>query len=314
MQTDWIILIVCAIVLLFVSLFIYHVLALQIMQHQYKRNLHHRYSVKQNLSYDNIQNKLIKSGIQHLNLLLQSLRLPIRVNQFLGFTLILTVMGFILGRLYFTNLSSIIICMILFMSLPYIVIRGYLIHTRIEAQREFLPAIELFYQCYLTTGGKQIKLALAKTTEEQVLLPAMQVIFTQLHRHLTVYPSVEHSLSIFNHATGHRWSNYFTQLLLVALNEGVSIKRGLKDLIDDMRRARKSNEVERHRLLEIRIANFTPVVFLLFFIGVNLSINFNQTVESYFYDEAGRRMLLHALVLMTLSLLMGIHLSRKKMG
>ncbi|UJF32545.1 hypothetical protein [Paenibacillus hexagrammi] len=36
----------------------------------------------------------------------------------------------------------------------------------------------------------------------------------------------------------------------------------LKELVSDMRKAQRSDQVERNKLLEIRIANFTPIFFL----------------------------------------------------
>ena len=309
---ELVIIFICGVICL--ALFIYQVVALQLIKHQYKSSLQNRAQVTQMEPYEQVKNRFFRLCITHLQLLLSVVKYPIRINQFLSITFILFIIGLILGRLYFTELSSIMLCALLFMSLPYLLIRSYLVHKRIEAQRKFLPAIELFYQYYLITGGRQIKLALARAIEEQGIISTMHYNFTQLHRNLTLYPDIEYSLAIFTHSTGHRWANYFSQLLLVALNEGVSIKGGLKSLINDMRKARKLNEVQRHRLLEIRIANFTPFLFLAFFIAINFSVNYESSIKAYFYDEVGRKMLLYCFVLITLSFMMGIHLSRKRMG
>ena len=298
-----------------VSFFTYHLIANQLIHTQYRRNLTARITKKVlTPQYEHITFLPLRKMFSHIHILLSSSNLSLRVQPFFYLSFILLIIGCIIGRIYFSDWQSIVLCSLLFFSLPYIVIRAYLVTKRMEAQREFLPAVELFYQYYLITGGRQIKLALAKTIEEQALMPTMQQNFTQLHRNLTVYPDIEYSLTIFNHATGHRWARYFTQVLMIALNEGISIKGGLKDLIDDMRHARKANELERHRLLEIRIANFTPLLFLCFFIGLNLWVNTEQTIQAYVYDESGRKMILNAIALIIVSLFMGIHLSRKRMG
>ncbi|MOA32007.1 hypothetical protein D3C78_1531950 [compost metagenome] len=80
-----------------------------------------------------------------------------------------------------------------------------------------------------------------------------------------------------------------------------------------MRRARRTNELERNRLLEIRIANFSPLLFLVIFIAINFHCNQDNSYFYYVIDPQGRDMLLNALVLIFVSFLMGLWLSRKKM-
>lgn len=288
----------------------YTLFSIQLTQEQYKKGLN---KGKAHSSRQSQKNKLPSAIRKHINLLLASSQLPLSYNQFIYITVSFTFIGIVIGKLYFTELNSLLLCSLFFSCLPYCVARSYLVSKRLEAQREFLPAIELFYQYYLVTGGQQIKLALGKMIDEKELMNVMQQNFTQLYRNLTLNPNLEYSLSLFNHSTGHRFARYFSQMVLVALQEGVSIKGGLKDLIDDMRKAKRQNETERHRLLEIRIANFTPLLFLMFFIGLNLVVNTEQSIEAYVYDEAGRKLILHSLVLIVLSLVMGIHISRKKM-
>ncbi|MNG34432.1 hypothetical protein D3C84_1209100 [compost metagenome] len=80
-----------------------------------------------------------------------------------------------------------------------------------------------------------------------------------------------------------------------------------------MRRARRSNEQERSKLLEIRIANFTPILFLFLFVGINLHYNPESAYRYYVLDPQGRDLVLNSLVLIFGSFVMGIWLSRRKM-
>jgi hypothetical protein len=80
-----------------------------------------------------------------------------------------------------------------------------------------------------------------------------------------------------------------------------------------MRNAQLANQQERHRLLEIRLANFTPALFLVLFVAVNFRLNPEGSYRSYILDPTGRGMLLNALALLFGSLLMGLYLSRRKM-
>jgi Flp pilus assembly protein TadB len=188
-----------------------------------------------------------------------------------------------------------------------------LVHRRMQTQMDFLPAVELFYQCYLVTGERQVRIALQRTVEERRLLGPMQSVFEQLYRNLSVRGDDEASLRLLAASLGHLWADYFVNILRVALVEGVSISDSLKELLSDMRKARRANEQERNRLLEIRVANFSPVLFLALFIGINLRYNKDNSYYYYMIDPQGRDMLLNAMVLIFASFLMGLWLSRKKM-
>ncbi|MBD4104507.1 hypothetical protein GUH66_02605, partial [Xanthomonas citri pv. citri] len=80
----------------------------------------------------------------------------------------------------------------------------------------------------------------------------------------------EASLRVFSSAVGHVWAEYFANMLRVALTDGAPIAENLKELIADMRRAARADQQERNRLLEIRLANFSPNLFLALFIGINV--------------------------------------------
>jgi hypothetical protein len=197
--------------------------------------------------------------------------------------------------------------------LPYVLLRMRLVNRQMAARLEFLPAVELFYQCYLLTGGRQIRVALQKTVEERRLPGEVQAVFEQLARNLTVRSDDEESVRRFCLAFGHTWADHFANILMVALAEGNPIGPNLKELIDDMRKAQLANQQERHRLLEIRIANFAPALFLGLFMAVNFRLNPEGSYRSYIMDPTGRGMLLNAVALLFGSLIMGIYLSRKKL-
>jgi len=249
----------------------------------------------------------------HLDQMLGALRFTIKGERLLLLLVSMAIGGLLLGSYLFHSTKGAVLCSLLFVGSPYIALRMILIYRRVEAQIDFLPAVELFYQCYLITGERQIKIALARAIEEQRLVGSMGMIFEQLHRNLSVHGDDEESLTIFKHALGHIWADYFAQMLQVAIQEGVSISVSLRELIKDMRGARRANEQERHRLLEIRIANFTPIVFLALFLSINVYVNKEQALYYYVSDAGGREMILNALTMVFLSFLMGIYLSRRKL-
>ena len=181
--------------------------------------------------------------------------------------------------------------------------------TRID----FLPAVELFYQCCLVSGGKQIRTALQRTVEEKRLLGPMQAVFEQLYRNVSVRDDDEASLRIFAASLGHVWADYFVNIIRAGLAEGHPITANLKDLITDMRKSRRANQQERNKLLEIRLANFSPVFFLILFMGINFHYNPQNAYLYYIIDPGGRDLLLNAVVLIFCSFVMGLWLSRKKM-
>lgn len=222
-------------------------------------------------------------------------------------------MGLSGGMAVFQSLFSAALLGLMLGLLPYVTLRMRLINRQMATRLEFLPAVELFYQCYLITGCRQIRTALQKTVEERRLPGEVQAVFDQLSRHLSVRGDDEESLRRFCLAFGHSWANHFGNILKVALSEGNNVAPNLKELIGDMRKAQLANQQERHRLLEIRLANFTPALFLALFLAVNFRLNPEGSYRSYILDPTGRGMLLNALALLFGSLLMGLYLSRRKM-
>ena len=59
-----------------------------------------------------------------------------------------------------------------------------------------------------------------------------------------------------------------------------------------MRKAQRFDQMERNRLLEIRIANFTPILFLALFLFINFKVNTDNAYLYYMVDPGGRNMIL----------------------
>lgn len=249
----------------------------------------------------------------HIGELLETLRFRNKAEMFLGVSGMLLLAGTLAGGLFFQTAKGTLLFGCVVGLSPYVWLRGLLIHRRMGAQIDFLPAVELFYQCYLVTGERQVRVALQRTVEEKRLLGPIQAVFEQLYRNLSVRGDDEASLRIMAGSLGHVWADYFAQILRVALTEGVSVSESLRELLGDMRRARRANEQERHRLLEIRLANFTPILFLALFIGINIRYNPSNAYYYYLQDSQGRDILLNAVMLIFGSFLMGLYLSRRKM-
>lgn len=259
------------------------------------------------------RSKFARHIARHIGDLLETLRLRIKPELFLGISGMLLLAGLLTGGLFFQTVKGTLLFGFVIGFSPYVWLRGLLIHRRMGAQMDFLPAVELFYQCYLVTGERQVRVALQRTVEEKRLLGPMQAVFEQLYRNLSVRGDDEASLRLMAASLGHVWADYFAQIMRVALTEGISISESLKELLSDMRKARRANEQERHRLLEIRVANFTPILFLALFVGINIRYNRDNAVFYYLNDPQGRDMLLNAVILIFGSFLMGLWLSRKKM-
>lgn len=250
---------------------------------------------------------------KHLSELLETLQIKVMPVAFTGVSGLLLLAGVASGGIFFQSVKGTLLFGGLLGSLPYTILRAMLVHRRMQTQMDFLPAVELFYQCYLVTGERQVRIALQRTVEEKRLLGPMQSVFDQLYRNLSVRGDDEASLRLLAASLGHLWADYFVNILRVALVEGVPISESLKELLTDMRKARRTNEQERNRLLEIRVANFSPLLFLALFIGINLRYNKDNSYFYYVVDPQGRDMLLNAMVLIFASFLMGLWLSRKKM-
>ncbi|GAA3410939.1 hypothetical protein ACFFNY_18845 [Paenibacillus hodogayensis] len=259
--------------------------------------------------YASRYNKLYR----HLADLLESIQTRVHIGTFLFGSLLLLLLGIVGGFVCFGNAKGVLSAAAMLGLLPYLVLRLRLLSLQMKARLDFLPAVELFYQYYIVSGQSNIRTALKVTLEENRMQPAMKPVFEQLYRNLTTSRDTEDSLRVFSLSLGHMWSDYFVNILRVGLLEGNDLCESLKELISDMRRAQRSDQAERNRLLEIRIANFSSILFLLLFLFINFKINPQNAYLYYIVDPAGRNMLLDALLLIFASLLMGIYLSIRRM-
>lgn len=250
---------------------------------------------------------------RHLAELLEALRLSIQPGSVVAATALLLAGGASFGAMLFQSVKGTLLLGGVLSALPYMLLRSMLIRQQMKTRIDFLPAVELFYQCCLVSGGRQIRTALQRTVEEKRLLGPMQAVFEQLFRNVSVRGDDEASLRIFAASLGHVWADYFVNIVRAGLAEGHPIADNLKDLITDMRKARRANQQERNKLLEIRLANFSPILFLGLFLGINFHYNYENSYLYYFVDPKGRDLLLNAVAMIFASFVMGLWLSRKKM-
>ncbi len=251
--------------------------------------------------------------IRHIADSLESLQLYGKTGAFLMYSSILTAGGVVAGALVFHTMKGAAIAGVMGGLLPYLIVRIRLINLRMKTRIEFLPAVEIFYQAYLLSGHCNIRAVLRDSVGGTGIGYPMKPVFEQLYRHLMVRPDIDDGLRIFTLALGNPWAEYFAGIVRFGLLEGVDIAENLKELIGDMRKAQRADQAARNRLLEIRIANFTPVVFLAAFLGVNFKMNYHNAVYYYLVEPNGRDMLLDSAILIFASFLMGIYLSMKRM-
>lgn len=255
----------------------------------------------------------MKPVYRHLEDLLSAAGWRLKPDAFWMLAMALGLAGMAGGALLFQSVRSMALLGGMLGALPYSLLRMSLINRQLSARLNFLPAAELFYQCYLVSGSRHVRTALQRMVDERQLPGETQAIFEQLYRQLNLHHDDETTLRRFALSIGHIWADYFANLLRVALSEGNNIADNLRELIEDMRKARMDDHAERHRLLEIRLANFSPVLFLGVFLVINFRLNAEASALYYFSDAGGRRMLLNAVVLIFVSFLMGLYLSRRRM-
>lgn len=259
--------------------------------------------------------QLEKAGrpYRHIADLLQALGWKIGPGGFAFLSIVMALLGIACGALLFQSSRAVLLLSVMLGCVPYTALRMALVSRQMATRLEFLPAVELFYQSYLVTGCRHVRIALQKTVEERRLGGRVQFVFDQLYRNLSVRSEHDVSIRRFTLSFGHVWADYFGNILKVALEEGNNVAPNLRELIADMRKSQLDNEAERHRLLEIRLANFTPVLFLALFLGLNFRLNPEASYRYYILDAGGRGMLLNAVLLLFVSFLMGLILSRRKL-
>ncbi|MNC00783.1 hypothetical protein D3C75_481180 [compost metagenome] len=249
---------------------------------------------------------------RHLFDIVEVTRLFTSVSGFATCCLLFLLTGVILGVFFFQSLKGVAVLGPVCGIAPYVVLRMKLLSRQLRTRLQFLPAVEVFYQQLLLTEHPNIRIVLQAVIAEDRLVYPIKPSFQQLQRNLSAGREPEDALRIFELEHGHVWAHYFANLMRLALQEGLDMASGLKELIDDMRRAQLFDQKARNRLLEIRLASFSPVFFLALFMGVNLKLNYENSVRFYFYSPEGKNMLLNAVVLMFGSLLLGIYLSIRR--
>ncbi len=277
------------------------------------RGVHVAHGIRGDEEISTLRWRRLSRPHRHLSDLLLALGWRMSPAGFAVCSLGMGLMGIVAGALAFQSVRSALMLLLMLSSMPYLALRMSLTNRQLSTRLEFLPAVELFYQSYLVTGCRHIRIALQKTVEERRLPGEVQAVFDQLYRNLSVKGDDEGSLRRFSLSFGNMWAEYFGNILKIALEEGNNVADNLQELIADMRKAQLTNQVERHRMLEIRMANYTPVLFLGIFMGVNFKLNPSGSYEYYIVDAAGREMLLNAGLLLFGSFMMGLYLSRRKL-
>ena len=250
---------------------------------------------------------------KHIKEMMESVESKMSMRGIMTVSFVLFLVGLLAGTLFFQTLKGVIIVTSICVSLPYMLLRLKLVSVRLQTRLEFLPAVEVFYQYYMVDPNKNMKMALKYCLEENRILYPIKPVFEQLYRNLMTQRDTEESLRIFSLTLGHTWADYFVGIMRVALTEGSFVGESLKDLIVDMRKAQRFDQLERNRLLEIRIANFTPILFLALFLFINFKVNTENAYLYYMVDPGGRNMILDALLLIFVSFLMGMYLSMRRM-
>jgi Flp pilus assembly protein TadB len=249
----------------------------------------------------------------HLSDLMAATRFFQSTGMFLTITLIMALLGVVTGIWVFRSFRGVWILTAVLGMVPYLLLRFRLISRQLKTRLEFLPAVEVFYQQAALSARPNMRNVLQTVVSGDRLLYPIKPSFDQLQRSMTAGRSTEDALRIFTVELGHVWADYFANMLRMGMEEGVDITPNLKELIDDMRRAQLYDQKARNRLLEIRLASFSPVLFLILFLSINFKLNYDNAVQFYFMNPEGRNMLLHALLLMFGSFLMGIYLSMRRM-
>ncbi|NEW09163.1 hypothetical protein GK047_24620 [Paenibacillus sp. SYP-B3998] len=292
--------------------FLYAMLRALVRQRKARYRLHY---VKQSKLGSRFGEYLGKRSLfyKHVKEMMESVESQMSLNMLIVLTIVLLLVGLLGGALFFQTVKGAAVVTFIFVSLPYMLLRMKLVSIRLQTRLEFLPAVEVFYQYYMIDPNQNIKIALKLCLEENRILYPIKPVFEQLYRNLMTQRETEDSLKMFSFTLGHTWADYFVGIVRVALTEGIFVGDSLKELIVDMRKAQRSDQLDRNRLLEIRIANFTPILFLALFMLINFKVNTDNAYLYYFVDPVGRNMLLDALLLIFVSFLMGIYLSLRRM-
>lgn len=252
--------------------------------------------------------------VSYLSELLQSVRVKLNAGQLLMFSCVSGAAGITAGLLYFASLKGVVVLGLLLMLTPYVWLRSRLVSMQIRHRIDFLPAVEAFYQMYLLSESKNVRSVLGAALDGERMPRSVRSVFEQLYMGLMIRRNLDDCLRTFVFALGSRWADHLAAMLHLAIEDGADISIGLRELIGDMRQAIRTDHADRNRLLEIRIANFSPLLFLVVFLAVNFRIDSEQAYQYYVISETGRSMLLDALLLIGASFGMGLYLSMRKMN
>lgn len=290
----------------------YHVLS-ALLTVRSRRN---RLMYRKNFSYSQrMTARLLQYGgvYRHVSDMLEAVRWRVHPSSFFVLSFVLFLFGVTIGALVFDGLKGMAILSFILALLPYLLLKMKLVSLQIKTRMEFLPAVEIFYQRYVMSGHKNLRVVLQDILREDRLVYPMKPVFDQLNRHLSTNRDVQDAMHLFVMSLGHEWARYFANIYIVGLREGVDIQESLQELITDMRNAQRLDQAERNRLLEIRVANFSPLLFLVVFLLINYKLDPNQTIQYYVMVPEGRSLILESLLLIFLSFLMGVYLSLKRM-
>lgn len=304
---------VCLLFIL-VYLFVYNMITL--LAHKNRMRSRLVYYRQTHLSYSFagfVRQTKYRFLIRHISDMLEAISFPLRINSFFLLSLILILTGMLTGSFIFQSTKGAFVLSLIFASTPYLALRMKVIGLQMKTRIDFLPAVEIFYEHYVLSSHKNIISILKGALQGNRILYPIKPIFEQLQRNLSTNREADDCLRIFSLSLGHIWADYFTNIIRFGLIEGIDISMNLKQLISDMRKAQRADQVERNRLLEIRLANFSSIIFLVLFLGINFKINFDHSYYYYLVDHTGRSMLLDGVLFIFLSFLMGVYLSVRRM-
>lgn len=250
---------------------------------------------------------------RHLSDILEVISSKLTPGMLLFVSAVAGMAGFLAGGWFFHGIKGAFASALIAGGMPYLLCRVRWMNLRLRTRLEFLPAAEIFYQVYLLNGGRNIRNTLQLVLTDRRLMYPIGHVFEQLHRNLATGREAEEALRLFSYTLGHVWADYFSGIVRIGLAEGLDISGPLQELIADMRKAQRADQTDRNRLLEIRIANYTPLGFLALFLFINTRINPEQAYYFYIVDPVGRNLLLDALILIFASFLMGLYLSVRRM-
>lgn len=223
---------------------------------------------------------------------------------------ILALAGGYLGWIWFYSLHAVFVWMLVSGVQPIVILYMLSIRRLLQIRLSFLHAMEVFYQAYVSIPHRNIRVVIAKIVQENRMPAPIRPLFRELNEQLIFgnMSALQHFARTFN----HEWGYTFAHFLELGMDEGARLDEGLQQFIQDLRDAQASAWLDRNRLLEIRIANFSPPLVLALFISVNYYFNPVAANHAYFQDMHGRMLLMQAVVLMVLSCLMGIWLSMRR--